>query len=72
MLSRKTMIKGQKMQDYLEVYNELLDIIEEYLGRSMQENNPSKKRLFRKLADETGIALCQITERALNDNKIWG
>lgn len=72
MLSRKTMIKGQKMQDYLEVYEELINIRVEYFARSTQERSSYAKKLFHKLSDETGIVLQDVIERALNDKQIWG
>ena len=70
MLTRKDMVKAQKMLDYIEIYEELLNQIEEYFARSITETTATRKRLFRKLTDETGVALQQVTERALNDNKI--
>ena len=62
---------AQKMQDYLELYEELINMQAEFFAKSLESTNKPAKKGYRKLADETSLALKKVIEEALNDKQVW-
>lgn len=70
MFTKKDIVACQRMLDYLEAYDHLLDKQTEFLAKSISSRDKTTKRTYRKFADETNIALKKVAERALNDKQI--
>lgn len=67
----KAIKKAQKMLDYIEAYDHLIEKDIEFFAQALLAEDKVTRKKYRKYSDTAHQALKDVAERVLHDKQVW-